>query len=71
MDLVSLNNEQDIQKLAEIVKQYSVITKVELLPFKKLCAEKYDKLGIKFPLADTPELGAERLKELNLILNSY
>ena len=70
MDLVSLNNEQDIQKLAEIVKQYSVITKVELLPFKKLCVEKYDKLGIKFPLADTPEFSQERLKELDLILNS-
>ena len=64
------DNEQDIQKLAEIVKHYSVITKVELLPFKKLCVEKYEKLGIKFPLKDTPELSQERLKELDLILNS-
>lgn len=31
------------------------VEKVELLPFRKLCAEKYTALGIPFPLADTPE----------------
>ena len=29
--------------------------KIELLPFKKLCTEKYEKLKLPFPLADTPE----------------
>lgn len=35
------------------------IDKFELLPFKKLCIEKYEKLHMKFPLADTEECPEE------------
>jgi len=38
--------------------------KIELLPFRKLCIEKYDKLGITFPLSDTPECSDELIGEL-------
>ena len=38
--------------------------KIELLPFRKLCSEKYEKLGIPFPLASTPECSEEHIDEL-------
>lgn len=50
----------DIKALADIIKLYKCIKRTELLPFRKLCIEKYEKLGIPFPLADTPEMSAER-----------
>ncbi len=58
------DNEEDIRVLAGIIRPYKCIKKTELLPFRKLCLEKYERLGIPFPLADTPEMGAERLREL-------
>lgn len=59
---------QDIERLKRIIEPYKVIEKTELLPFRKLCVEKYEKLGVKFRLADTPELSEERLKELEAVL---
>ena len=35
--------------------------KVELLPFRTLCIEKYAALGIPFPLEGTPPAGEEHL----------
>ena len=55
---------EDIKRLAELLKGYKCITKVELLPFKTLCREKYKNLGIPFPLEDTEAMPRERLAEL-------
>ncbi len=62
------DTESSVRKLATLIAPYKCIKKVELLPFKKLCLEKYEDLGLLFPLKDTPEMCAERLSELNLIL---
>ncbi len=62
------DTDEDIKALAKIIKAYRCIKKTELLPFRKLCLEKYDKLGIPFPLRDTPELCDRRKKELEEIL---
>ncbi len=62
------DSEENILKLAEIVRAYKNIEKVELLPFKKLCLEKYKSLGIEFPLEETPEMPKERLIELETFL---
>ncbi len=48
-------------RLAELAKGYDNVEKVELLPFRTLCAEKYDALGVPFPLKDTPPAGKELL----------
>ena len=58
------DSEEDISRLAGLIKGYSCIKNVELLPFRTLCLEKYASLGIPFPLADTPQMGRERLVEL-------
>lgn len=62
------DRKDDILKLKEITDRYSVIEKIELLAFRKLCIEKYEKLNIKFPLSDTPELTHEKLNELQALL---
>lgn len=59
------NNEENIKKLKEIKEKYSCIEKIELLPFRKLCAEKYEKMGIDFPVKDVPETSEETITELN------
>lgn len=65
----SLNdNEENIIKLREIKENHSCVDKVELLPLRKICQVKYDKLGLKFPLENTPEPTIELMEKLNKIL---
>lgn len=40
---------EDQEKLDALLEGYSCIKQVDLLPFRKLCKEKYDRLGIEFP----------------------
>lgn len=54
----------DIKKLGQLLSGYGCIKKIELLPFKKLCLEKYKKLDIPFQLEDTPQMSEERLNKL-------
>lgn len=63
------DDKENIEKLKEITDKYSVIEKVELLPFKKLCLEKYETMGLDFPLKDTPQCSQDKISELNLILS--
>lgn len=54
------DREDSLARLAAIREQYSCVERVELLPFRKLCLEKYRHMGIAFPLEDTPEMSPER-----------
>ncbi|MBE7066493.1 MAG: pyruvate formate lyase-activating protein [Ruminococcaceae bacterium] len=54
----------DIKKLGQLLSGYGCIKKIELLPFKKLCLEKYKKLDIPFQLENTPQMSEERLNKL-------
>ena len=66
----SLNdNENNILKLCEIKDKYSCIDKTELLPFRKICQVKYDKMGIEFPFAYISEPDKELMTKLENILN--
>ena len=58
------DNEEDVKALKELLKPYSCITKIELLPYKDLCREKYKMLGVAFPLENTPPMSAKRTAEL-------
>ena len=65
------DTEADVLKLISLIEPYrEIIKKVELLPFKKLCLEKYEAVGIPFPLANTPELPATKLEKLQIIANN-
>lgn len=60
------DTEEDAERLKELISPYrSVIGKVEFLPFRKLCLEKYENMKIDFPLKDKPEMSAEKAAELS------
>lgn len=54
----------DARELGRIAASYSNVEKLELLPFRKLCMQKYEALGMDFPLRGVPECGADKLREL-------
>lgn len=61
------DTEEDIKRLASLIKGYTCIKKVELLPYKNLCLEKYHTLNIPFPLEETPPMRAEKLEGLERV----
>lgn len=62
------DSDEDIIALKNLTRGYPNVDKIELLPFKKICAVKYDSMGIEFPFKDFPTPTAERMKELNKLL---
>ena len=57
-----------IKALAGFCKQYPNLEKIELLPFEKLCLEKYKTMGVPFPLEDIPAMSREKLNRLQTLL---
>ncbi len=58
------DSKENFTKLFELQNQYSCVEKIELLPFRKLCIEKYEEMGIEFPLKDTPEAKQSFIDEI-------
>ena len=63
------DNEENVAKLKEIAKAHPCVDKIELLPFKKICQVKYDNMGLEFPFGEFPTPSADKMAELNRILN--
>ena len=63
------DDEENILKLSQIARAHSVVDKIELLPFRKLCTVKYDSLGIPFAFASVPEPTRETMQRLEQLLN--
>ena len=64
-----LTDGQDhLRRLLAFLAPYSTLQKIELLPFRKLCLEKYDALGIPFPLREVPEMDQAGVDALRLLL---
>ncbi len=61
------DNDQSVIKLYELEKRYSSIQKTELLPFRKLCLEKYKELNIPFPFAHIREATSEDVERCKKI----
>ena len=49
------DNAESMKRLYALKEKFSCIEKFEILPFRKLCSEKYKAMGIDFPLADVRE----------------
>ncbi len=64
------DGEDDVRALGEVAARFSCVKKVELLPFRNLCLEKYQALGIPFPLADTPTPSAQKMQQLQSLIPS-
>lgn len=64
--LTNINDtDENIEKLNILKNRYSCIEKIELLPFKKICEVKYNKLNINFPFKDICETPNELIIKLS------
>lgn len=58
------DQEKYIQKVKEFLKKYSIIERVDLLPYHLLGISKYQKLHLPYPLKGTPAMDKKRIEEL-------
>lgn len=58
------DNKENIERLSKICKKHKCVEETELLPFRKLCIEKYKKAGLQFKLENTPETTQEQIDSL-------
>ena len=65
------DNAQRLETLAKYVSQFSVIERVEILPYHTMARFKYENLGIKYRLADTPDLTAEEADKAREIFRKW
>ncbi len=63
------DDEASAYQFKSAVQKYKCVTKTELLPFRKLCIEKYEALGIPYELENTPEANAETIERLCKIIS--
>lgn len=62
------DNKENIFELKRIAAAHKCVDKVELLPFRKICQVKYDKMKLDFPFANIPEPSSELMAELKSFL---
>lgn len=55
---------EDMAAVKAWAQRQPTLDKIEWLPFHNLCLEKYQQLGIPFPLANTPPMDREKLDRL-------
>lgn len=60
---------ENVHELKKIADAHPCVDKIELLPFRKICEVKYEKMGIPFPFAHLPEPSHDTMNELNGMLN--
>ena len=59
-----------LKQVADYVKQYSVVERVELLPYHIMGTYKYEELGLKYPLEGVEPLSQERLQRAREIFRN-
>ena len=65
------DNRDNIRALAKMASAHSVVDKVELLPFRKICQVKYETMKIPFPFANIPEPTSQEMTALESVLASF
>lgn len=65
------NFEEDLRALGEHFKDYSMLQRVELLPYHTLGVHKYEALGWEYKLKDVPVNTAEQKDEAERVLRMY
>ncbi len=62
------DDRENILRLKQIASEHENVEKIELLPFRKICNQKYESLGIEFKFGDIPEPSAEKMAELKKLI---
>ncbi len=63
------DTEENIAELKAIAALHLNVDGVELLPFRKICHTKYEKLGLSFRFGDREEPSIDQMQALNRLLN--
>jgi pyruvate formate lyase activating enzyme len=61
---------EHLQAVADYVKQYSVVERVELLPYHVMGTYKYDELGLDYPLKGVEPLSHDALQKAREIFRA-
>jgi pyruvate formate lyase activating enzyme len=59
----------DVARLYEVAEAHDCVKKVELLKFRKLCAPKYENLGIEFPFGNIDATTEADIKRILTSIN--
>ena len=62
-------DDRRLKAVADYLSQYSVIQRIELLPYHTMGRFKYENLGIKYPLEGVKDLTDEELKHAQTFFN--
>ena len=62
------DNADNIRALKAVADAHSCVDKIELLPFRKICQVKYDKMNLPFAFGHLPEPTRETMAELEQLL---
>ncbi len=65
------DNDVWLNKLGRYVSRYSVVEKIEVLPYHTLGVHKYKALGLDYRLDGVKDLSAERTNEVRKMLSRY
>lgn len=65
------DNLADIEKMAEYLKNYSVVKRIEVLPFHKMGEYKWKQLNLKYDLENTPEPSVDLIIKVKGIFRRY
>lgn len=63
--------EEDICQLGDMLKDYKMIQRVEILPYHTLGVHKYEAMEQEYHLRDVKECTSEQLEKAALIFNQY
>ncbi len=59
---------ENIGRLKTLADAHKNVDKLELLPFRKLCVQKYESMKREFPFGHLPEPSHEQMESLNALL---
>lgn len=62
------DNEESVVFLKRLAEKYSVVDKIELLPFRKICQTKYDNMNLEFRFGNLPEPTQDKMQKLNTLI---
>jgi pyruvate formate lyase activating enzyme len=65
------DDEKSLKEIGALASSLPTLIGIDIIPYNRLGAEKYARLGRQFRVPDAPALSAERIAELSGILSSF